>query len=95
MIYSALEKKKRTYFNAMENNPEITKYNEMNTVNTNHKSALTYATDASWSANGSFLPTSNFEKWTRLNVFRLLRNFIGVFSLKCFHSTTLSSVKSD
>jgi hypothetical protein len=63
MIYSASEKKKRTYFNAMENNPEITKYNEMNTGNANYKRALTYATEAALSANGSFVPTPNFEKY--------------------------------
>jgi hypothetical protein len=66
MIYSALEKKKRTDFNVTENNPEITKHNETDTANGNHKRSLTYAADAAWPLNGSYLPTPNFEKWTRL-----------------------------
>jgi hypothetical protein len=60
----ALKKKKRTDFDVIENNPEITKHNEANTANANHKRALTYATDAAGPVNGSYLP--NFEKWTRL-----------------------------
>jgi hypothetical protein len=66
MIYSALEKKKRTDFNVIENNPEITKHNETNTANGIHKRALTYAADAAWPDNGSYFATPNFEKWTRL-----------------------------
>jgi hypothetical protein len=66
MRYLALEKKRRTDFNVIENNPEITKYNEMNFANANHKKAPTYAADAAWLVNGSYLPTPNFEKWTRL-----------------------------
>jgi hypothetical protein len=54
MIYSALEKNKRPDFNEIENNPEITKHNETNTANGNHKRALTYAADAAWSVNGSY-----------------------------------------
>jgi hypothetical protein len=52
MIYSALEKKKRTDFNVIENNPEITKHNETDTANGNHKRSLTYAADAAWPLNG-------------------------------------------
>jgi hypothetical protein len=62
MRYLALEKKRRTDFNVIENNPEITKYNEMNSANANHKKAPTYAADAAWLVNGSYLPTPNFEK---------------------------------
>jgi hypothetical protein len=65
MIYSALEKKKRTDFNVIENNPKITKHHETNTANANHKKVLTYAADAAWLVNGSYLPTPRFEKWTR------------------------------
>jgi hypothetical protein len=57
MIYSALEKKKRPDSSGTENNPEITKHNETNTANGNHKRALTYAADAAWPVNGSYLPT--------------------------------------
>jgi hypothetical protein len=69
MIYSVftlLEKKKRTDFNVIQNNTEITKHNETNTANGNHKRALTYAADAEWPVNGSYLPNPNFEKWIRL-----------------------------
>jgi hypothetical protein len=66
MMYSALEKKKRPDPNGIENNPEITKHNETNAANGNHKRAPTYAVDAAWPVNGSYLPTPNFEKWTRL-----------------------------
>jgi hypothetical protein len=64
MMYSALEKKKRPDSNGIENNPEpeITKHNETNIANGNHKRALTYAADAAWPVNGSYLPTPNFEK---------------------------------
>jgi hypothetical protein len=68
MIYSALEKKKRTDFIVIENNPEITKHSGTSFA-ANHKKAPTYAADAAWPVNGSYLPTSNFEKWTRLTYF--------------------------
>jgi hypothetical protein len=58
MTYSALEKKKRTDFNVIENNPEITKYNQTNSAN--HKKGLTYAADGGWTVNGSYLPKSVF-----------------------------------
>jgi hypothetical protein len=64
MIYSALEKKKRTDFIVIENNPEITKHSGTSSA-ANHKKAPTYAADAPWPVNSSYLPTSNFEKWTR------------------------------
>jgi hypothetical protein len=44
MIYSALKKKKRTDSNGIKNNAEITKHNETNTANANHKRGLMYAT---------------------------------------------------
>jgi hypothetical protein len=54
MMYSALEKKKRPDPNGIENNPEITKHNETNAANGNHKRAPTYAVDAAWPVNGSY-----------------------------------------
>jgi hypothetical protein len=65
MIYSALEKKKRTDFNVIGNKSKITKHNETNTANANHKKVLTYAADAARLVNGSYLPTPRLEKWTR------------------------------
>jgi hypothetical protein len=65
MTYSALKKKKRADFKVIENNPEITKHNQTKSANANHKKGLTYAADGAWPVNGSYLPNSNFEKWTR------------------------------
>jgi hypothetical protein len=66
LLFKLLEKKKNTDFNVIESNSEITNHNETNTANASHERALTYAADAAWPVNGSYLPTLSFEKWTRL-----------------------------
>jgi hypothetical protein len=57
MIYTALKNKKRTDFNVIENNPEITKHNETNTANANQKRTLKYVADAAMQHGRSTVPT--------------------------------------
>jgi hypothetical protein len=71
MIYSALEKKKRTDFNVIGNKSKITKHNETNTANANHKKVLTYAADAAWLVNGSYLPSTQIYWCVLLKAFSL------------------------